>query len=261
MPATADQVAQLVVRSDAVEPEPALWWVPVAGRILIVEDDEATRYALSRALGAEGFEIETAADGEAGLEAARRGTGTLDVVVLDWSLPKLPGIEVCRTLRSESPVAIIMLTARETEVDRVLGLELGADDYVVKPFSTKELVSRVRALIRRQALDRGGASTLLRVGGLALDPVRHRVEVDGSPVHLTPTEFRLMSLLGSRPGEVHSREQIMRHLWQSDFIADPRTVDVHVRNIRRKIERDPATPERLVSVRGYGYQLLPGRAD
>ena len=227
----------------------------VAARILIVEDDEGTRYALSRALEAEGFEIETARDGEAGLEAARSG-GRFDVVLLDWTLPKLPGIDVCRALRAESTVPIIMLTAKEAEIDRVLGLELGADDYVVKPFSTKELVSRLRAQIRRQGLAERGASATLRVGGLELDPVRHRVELEGKQIHLTPTEFRLISLLGARPGEVHSRAEIMRHLWQSDYVADPRTVDVHVRNIRRKIERDPTHPERLVSVRGFGYQLL-----
>ncbi len=222
----------------------------------MIEDDEATRYAVSRALSSEGFEVETATDGETGLEAARRWAG-IDVVVLDWSLPKLSGIDVCRTIRAESAVPIIMLTAKETEVDRVLGLEMGADDYVIKPFSTKELVSRVRALIRRRTLDRRDGSGILRIGGIAVDASRHRVEVDGSPVHLTPTEFRLLSLLGSKPGEVYSRTQIMRHLWQSEYVPDSRSVDVHIRNIRRKIERDPGNPERLVSVRGFGYQLLP----
>jgi two-component system response regulator RegX3 len=230
----------------------------VATRILIVEDDEATRYALSRAFIAEGFDVDTADDGEEGLAAARKDEG-YDVIVLDWTLPKLSGIDVCRTLRSESPVPIIMLTAKETEVDRVLGLEMGADDYVVKPFSTKELVSRVRAVTRRQALEKGRGTTILRIGRLAIDPARHRVEVDGKAVHLTPTEFRLMSMLGARPGEVYSRTQIMRHLWQTEYVADPRTVDVHVRNIRRKIERDPGNPEHLVSVRGFGYQLVPAR--
>ena len=222
----------------------------------MIEDDDATRYAVSRALSSEGFEVETATDGEAGLEAARRWAG-IDVVVLDWSLPKLSGIDVCRTIRAESAVPIIMLTAKETEVDRVLGLEMGADDYVIKPFSTKELVSRVRALIRRRMLDRRDGSGILRIGGIAVDASRHRVEVDGSPVHFTPTEFRLLSLLGSKPGEVYSRKQIMRHLWQSEYVPDSRSVDVHIRNIRRKIERDPGNPERLVSVRGFGYQLLP----
>jgi len=226
----------------------------VSVRILIVEDDEATRYAVTRALSAEGFVVESAADGVAGLAAARQPDGP-DLVMLDWTLPKLSGIDVCRTLRAESPVPIIMLTAKEAEVDRVLGLELGADDYVVKPFSTRELVSRVRAVLRRQELERRGTD-VVRLGGLLLDTRGRRVEIDGRPVHVTPTEWRLIALLGSRPGEPWSRAVIMRHLWESDFVADPRTVDVHVRNLRRKIERDPSQPERLVSVRGLGYKLV-----
>jgi DNA-binding response OmpR family regulator len=229
----------------------------VAARILIVEDDEATRYAITRALVTEGFAVDSAADGQEGLAAARKPE-EYDVIVLDWTLPKLSGIDLCRTLRAESPVPIIMLTAKGTEVDRVLGLELGADDYMVKPFSTKELVSRVRALIRRQRLERERGSAIVRVGSVSLDPAQHRVEVDGRPVHLTPTEFRLLVLLGSKPGEVFSRAEIVRQLWQSEYAADRRNVDVHVRNVRRKIERDASHPERLVSVRGYGYRLVPG---
>jgi len=157
---------------------------------------------LGELLSAEGFEVDTAEDGEQGLATARRAEG-YDVIVLDWTLPKLSGIDVCRTLRSESAVAIIMLTAKETEVDRVLGLEMGADDYVVKPFSTKELVSRVRAVIRRQALEQGRGTTILRIGRLSLDPSRHRVEVDGKPVHLTPTEL-------AREAGMHRREVITK---------------------------------------------------
>ena len=209
-----------------------------------------------RALESEGFDVDAAVDGEAGLAAARE-QGEYDVVVLDWSLPKLPGIDVCRTLRAESAVPIIMLTAKDTEIDRVLGLEMGADDYVVKPFSTKELASRVRANIRRRALEQGRESDSLRVGGLLLDRGRHRVEVDGKVVHLTPTEFRLVALLGSGPEQVFSRAAIMQHLWDSTYVADPRTVDVHIRNIRRKIEANPTEPKRLVSVRGVGYRLVP----
>jgi two-component system response regulator RegX3 len=230
-------------------------WPIVNATILVVEDDDATRYAVSRALEAEGFAVDTATDGESGLAAAR-GTQPYDVVVLDWTLPKISGIDVCRQLRAESPVPIIMLTAKESEIDRVLGLEMGADDYVVKPFFTKEFVSRVRALIRRRSLEQERAGAPVRVGRLSIDAARHRVEVDGAPVHLTPTEFRLLSLLASRSGAVHSREEIMRHLWQSDYIGDRRIVDVHVRNLRRKIERDAANPQRIVSVRGFGYQLL-----
>ena len=226
------------------------------GRILIVEDDATLRYAISRLLERDGFDVDVADDGEAGIDAAR--AGKYDVVLLDWMLPKMSGIDVCRALRAESPVPIIMLTAKETEANRVLGLELGADDYVTKPFSSAELVSRIRSVMRRRAIDLGDQRQVRSVvGGLALDLARHRVEVDGTPVQLTPTEFRLVSLLASDPERVFSREEIMRHLWQSAFVGDTRNVDVHVRNVRRKIERDAAQPERLVTVRGVGYQLRP----
>jgi len=213
------------------------------------------RYAISRALEKDGFAVDVADDGEAGIGAAR--ASEYDVVLLDWMLPKISGIDVCRALRAESAVPIIMLTAKETEANRVLGLELGADDYVVKPFSATELISRIRALMRRRALDRGDEEGVRAVGGLVFDLPRHRVEVDGEPVQLTPTEFRLLSMLASAPQRVISREEIMRHLWESAFIGDPRNVDVHVRNLRRKIERDPSEPQRLVTIRGVGYQLRP----
>jgi DNA-binding response OmpR family regulator len=150
-----------------------------------------------------------------------------------------------------------MLSARGTEAERVLGLELGADDYVTKPFSSAELVSRIRSLMRRRAIDTSDDRRLRIIGGVALDLVRHSATVDGRPVAFTPTEFRLVSLLSSEPERVFSREEIMRHLWQSAFVGDTRNVDVHVRNVRRKIEGDPAQPERLVTVRGVGYQLRP----
>jgi DNA-binding response OmpR family regulator len=228
--------------------------VAVTGRILIVEDDAAMQYAISHALESEGFAVEVAGDGEAGLAAAR--DQEYDVVLLDWMLPKLSGIEVCRALRAESSVPIIMLTAKGTEVDRVLGLELGADDYVAKPFSTRELASRIRALMRRRTLEQRRDRAVQAIGGLLFDPTRHRVEVDGDPVQLTPTEFRLLALLASEPERVFSRDEIMRHLWESTFFGDRRNVDVHVRNLRRKIERDATQPRRLVTVRGAGYQLL-----
>jgi two-component system, OmpR family, response regulator RegX3 len=176
-------------------------------------------------------------------------------VLLDWMLPTLSGIDVCRALRAESPVPIIMLTAKESEANRVLGLELGADDYVTKPFSAAELISRIRSLIRRRELDLGSDREVRVIGGLVLDQTRHRVAVDGRPVQLTPTEFRLLALLGSDPERVFSRDEIMRHLWESSFVGDTRNVDVHVRNVRRKIERNPAQPQRLLTVRGVGYQL------
>jgi len=222
-------------------------------RILMVEDDATMRYAVSRALESDGFAVEVAIDGEAGMVAAR--SSDYDVVLLDWMLPKVSGIDVCRILRSESSVPIIMLTAKETEANRVLGLELGADDYVTKPFSIAELVSRIRALVRRRALEQHRDREVRAVGGLLFDVTRHRVEVDGRLVQLTPTEFRLLALLASEPERVFSREEVMRHLWESVFVGDRRNVDVHVRNLRRKIEREPAQPERLLTVRGVGYQL------
>ena len=225
------------------------------GRILIVEDDPTHRYALSRLLEKDGFAVDVADDGQAGIDAAR--AAEYDVVLLDWMLPKLSGIDLCRTLRAESPVPIIMLSAKGTEAERVLGLELGADDYVTKPFSSAELISRIRSLMRRRAIDVGDDREVRTVGGIVLDLVRHRVEIDGHEVPLTPTEFRLISLLASDPERVFSREEIMRHLWQSAFIGDTRNVDVHVRNVRRKIEADAANPERLVTIRGVGYQLRP----
>jgi two-component system response regulator RegX3 len=225
------------------------------GRILIVEDDFTHRYAISRMLEKDGFAVDVVADGEAGIDAAR--SVEYDVVLLDWMLPKVSGIDVCRTLRAESPVPIIMLTAKGTEAERVLGLELGADDYVTKPFSSAELVSRIRSVMRRRAIDLGDDGRRRTVGGIVLDLVRHRADVEGQRVALTPTEFRLLSLLASDPERVFSREEIMRHLWQSAFVGDLRNVDVHVRNVRRKIERDAAAPERLVTVRGVGYQLRP----
>jgi two-component system response regulator RegX3 len=179
------------------------------------------------------------------------------VLVLDVMLPDLPGTEVCRRLRTGgSAVPILMLTARDAEVDRVLGLELGADDYVAKPFSRAELVSRVRAILRRRELDRAeGAGPVRRIGGLRLDFARHEVTLDGEPVQLTPSEFKLLSLLAQRPGEVFSRAEIMRHLWGSDHVGDEHPADVHVSNLRRKIERSPGQPQRVVTVRGAGYKL------
>jgi DNA-binding response OmpR family regulator len=223
------------------------------GRILIVEDDAALQYVIARVLENDGFAVDVVGDGAAGIDAAR--AGEYDVVLLDWMLPTVSGIDVCRALRAESPVPIIMLTAKESEANRVLGLELGADDYVTKPFSAAELISRIRALIRRRELDLAHDREVRVIGGLRFDQTRHRVEVDGRPVQLTPTEFRLLALLGSEPERVFSRDEIVRHLWESSFVADTRNVDVHVRNVRRKIERDASQPQRLITVRGVGYQL------
>jgi two-component system response regulator RegX3 len=228
----------------------------VTGRVLVVDDEPAIRDIVTYALKREGFDVREAADGEAALASARGEP--FDVVILDLMLPKLSGMEVCRTLRAESDVPILILTAKDEEVDRVLGLELGADDYVTKPFSAAELVSRVRAILRRRELDRRAAgSALIEAGGIQLDFARYEVRVDGKPVHLTPSEFKVLALLARDPGRVFSRRQIMEHLWQSPYIGDERASDVHVSSLRRKIERDPGRPERILTVRGIGYKLVP----
>jgi DNA-binding response OmpR family regulator len=202
-------------------------------RILIVEDEPAIAEAVEYALKAEGFEVEAVEDGNDALEQAR--TRPYDLLVLDLMLPGLSGIEV----------------------DRVLGLEVGADDYVAKPFSMPELVARVRALLRRRKLDSGDSTTKLRVGELELDLAKHEARLADEQVPLTAFELKLLALLAAEPGHVFSRREIMAHLWNSSYVGDARACDLHVSNIRRKIERDPAQPERLVTVRGSGYKLLP----
>ena len=228
----------------------------MAERILVVEDEPAIAEAVEYALQAEGFQVDALGDGAEALELARRHD--YDLLVLDLMLPGLSGVEVCRRLRSESPIPILMVTAKDTEVDRVVGLEIGADDYVTKPFSMPELMARVRALLRRRELDRRGDDVRLSVGRLSLDLVKHQATIDGEPVPLTAFELKLLALLATDPGRVFSRREIMRHLWDSDYVGDERACDLHVSNIRQKIERDPAEPERLVTVRGAGYKLEPG---
>ena len=171
-------------------------------------------------------------------------------------MPGMLGTDVCRLLRSEGDLPIILLTARDSEVDRVIGLELGADDYVTKPFFSAELVSRIRALLRRRELDRTSNSTATRnIGGIGIDFARHAVEVDGHPVNLTASEFNLLSLLTAEPDRVFTRGQIMEHLWQTPHVGDPRASDVHISNLRRKIERDPSHPTRIITVRQIGYKF------
>ncbi len=170
-------------------------------------------------------------------------------------LPRMSGTEVCRRLRAESAVPIIMLTAKGAELDRVLGLEIGADDYVTKPFSMAELIGRIRAILRRRDLDRSGATSVMRVGGLELDPIRHEAKVDGELRRLTPSEFKLLLLLAEDPERVFSRREIMQHLWDSSYVGDQRACDIHISNLRQKIEPDPANPARVVTVRGVGYKL------
>ena len=222
-------------------------------RILVVDDEAAIRDAVSYALRTEGFDVDVAGDGETALEIALGGRH--DVVVLDLMLPGMSGTEVCRRVRVESAVPIIMLTARGAELDRVLGLEVGADDYVTKPFSMAELIGRIRAILRRRELDRSGRAETIRVGSLELDPLRHEARVDGQPKRLTPSEFKLLLLLAEHPERVFNRREIMQHLWDSEYVGDQRACDIHVSNLRHKLEDDPVRPTRIVTVRGVGYKL------
>jgi two-component system, OmpR family, response regulator RegX3 len=222
-------------------------------KILVVDDEPALRDTVGYALRQEGFEVEVREDGSSGLEAAL--ANSFDLVILDLMLPGLPGTEVCRRLRAQSAIPIVMLTARGAEVDRVVGLEIGADDYVTKPFSMAELIGRVRAILRRRELDRSGAGSVRRVGGLELDSSRHTVTRDGAAVSLTPSEFRLLELLAGEPERVFTRREIMQHLWESSYVGDQRACDIHISNLRRKLEDDPANPRRIVTVRGVGYRL------
>jgi two-component system response regulator RegX3 len=223
-------------------------------RVLLIDDEPAIRDAVGYSLRAEGYEVDVLNDGESGLEAALNYD--YDVVVLDLMLPGISGSDVCRRIRAESAVPVIMLTARGGELDRVLGLEIGADDYVTKPFSMAELIGRVRAIIRRRDLDRTGYPGKLRIGSLELDPIRHVATVDGVPKRLTPSEFKLVLMLGEQPERVFSRREIMQHLWDSEYVGDQRACDIHVSNLRQKLERDPTKPERIVTVRGVGYKLV-----
>jgi DNA-binding response OmpR family regulator len=228
----------------------------LSARILVVDDEPAIVDGVGYALRNEGFAVDTARNGEDALAAAR--ADGYDLVILDLMLPRVSGLEVARALRGESPVPIIMLTAKDAEVDRVVGLELGADDYVTKPFSMAELLSRVRAILRRRELDRAdGGPSVRQVGGLRLDLTRHQVTVGEKTVQLTPLEFKLVALLAEEPERVFSRTEIMRELWESPHVGDQRACDFHISNVRRKIERDPARPERLLTVRAVGYTLVP----
>jgi len=222
-------------------------------RGLLVEDDEKLGAEVSANLTEAGYDVRWLRDGRDVTPEALDG---LSLLVLDLMLPGVSGIEVCRRVRDDSAVPILVLTARDAEVDRVLGLEAGADDYVTKPFSMGELLARVRAILRRRRLDAEEAHPTREVGALRLDLERYEASVDGRPVQLTQSELKLLAFLARDPGRVYSRREIMQHLWDSDFVGDERAADLHVSNIRRKIERDPESPERLVTVRGAGYKLV-----
>ena|SRR5215207_2369326 len=220
--------------------------------ILIVEDDPAVRDVVRIALEREGMSVEAVGDGEAALKRFR-SSGAFDLVVLDIMLPGIDGITLCQELRKTSDVPVVMLTAREGERSVVLGLEVGADDYVTKPVSPLEMVSRVRAHLRRRRID--APDQRLVFPGLVIDRLRRQVWVGEKRVDLTAAEFEVLRSLASHPGWVYSRQQIMEELWDGEFFGEARTADVHIRNIRRKIETDPSNPRYIQTVRGIGYKF------
>lgn len=224
-------------------------------RILVVEDEPSIRRIVEYALRDAGFEVATAARGDEALDLVARNA--VDLVVLDLMLPGIDGLEVCRRIRAERNVPIIILSARSEELDKVLGLELGADDYVTKPFSLRELVSRVKANLRRARAEPPGPE-VLRVGDVEIDPVARIVRRAGEEVHLTYSEFEILLKLARSPRRVFTREELMNHLWKGSFYGDLRSVDVHVRHLRQKIEADPASPTIIRTVRGVGYALGQG---
>jgi two-component system response regulator RegX3 len=222
-------------------------------RVLVVEDEESISDPLSYLLRQEGFEVAVAATGPDGLAEFDRGGA--DIVLLDLMLPGLSGTEVCRALRAKSSVPVIMLTARDSEIDKVVGLELGADDYVTKPFSSRELVARVRAVLRRRVETEDVGSSALEAGPVRMDVERHVVTVHGQAVSLPLKEFELLELLLRNAGRVLTRGQLIDRVWGADYVGDTKTLDVHVKRLRAKVEPDPANPKYLVTVRGLGYKL------
>ncbi|MGY1821350.1 winged helix-turn-helix domain-containing protein [Geodermatophilus sp. SYSU D00079] len=222
-------------------------------RVLVVEDEESFSDALSYMLRREGYDAVVAPTGPEALAEFDRGGA--DIVLLDLMLPGLSGTEVCRSLRARSSVPIIMLTAKDSEVDKVVGLELGADDYVTKPYSARELVARIRAVLRRHGEAEAPADGALEAGPVRMDVERHVVSVDGEPVALPLKEFDLLELLLRNAGRVLTRVQLIDRVWGSDYVGDTKTLDVHVKRLRAKIEPDPANPKYLVTVRGLGYKF------
>ena len=221
-------------------------------RVLVVDDEEAIRDGVAYSLRAEGLEVECSDSGASAL--ALFNQDAFDLVVLDIMLGDISGVEVARRIRSAHDVPILMLTARDEEADLVLGFEAGADDYVTKPFSMRELISRTRAILRRRELDRGVSAQIIRAGDVELDLLRHEVTVAGTPTRVSPTELRILALLAGED-RAFTRKEILQHAWETTFVPDVRACDVHIANLRRKIERDPSTPIRLLTVRGVGYRL------
>lgn len=223
--------------------------------VLIVEDEENLLAAVKYALERDGYEVFTATDGANGLELGRQPI--VDLIILDVMLPELDGLEVCRILRQDSDVPILMLTAKVEEIDRVIGLEIGADDYMTKPFSMRELLARVRAMLRRARMGRGANSPprVLTSNNLMLEIDRHSVTINDKQVDIRPKEFALLTLLMENVGKALTRNQILDNIWGENYVGDHRTVDVHIRWLRQKIETYPNRPQRIITVRGIGYRF------
>ena len=223
-------------------------------RVLIVEDEVSFSEALEFLLGKEGFQVTTAATGT---EALRKfDQGGIDLVLLDLMIPEISGTEVCRQIRAKSRVPIIMLTAKDSEVDKVVGLEIGADDYVTKPYSSRELVARIRAVLRRNSGEGvDNEPGVMTVGSIRMDIDRHQVAVNGIPVSLPLKEFELLEFLMRNAGRVLTRMQLIDRVWGSDYVGDTKTLDVHIKRLRAKIETDPANPTLIQTVRGLGYKM------
>lgn len=222
-------------------------------RVLIIEDEESYRDATSYMLRKEGFDVVEAADGVAGL--AEYDASGADIVLLDLMMPGMPGTDVCRQLRARGDVGIIMVTARDSEIDKVVGLELGADDYVTKPFSHRELVARIGAVLRRGHDQDAVIEDVLEEEGVRMDVERHEVTVDGNPVSLALKEFEVLEVLLRNAGRVMTRGQLIDRVWGDDYVGDTKTLDVHIKRLRGKIEVDPSHPVRVITVRGLGYKF------
>lgn len=221
--------------------------------ILVVEDEASLREPLEYLLRREGYEVSGVDNGTDAVQVAQ--SSEPDLILLDLMLPGMPGTEVCREIRQRSSVPIIMLTAKDSEVDIVVGLELGADDYVTKPYSSRELLARIRAVLRRRSADDGSGDAVLDFHGIKLDSDRHQVTLNGEPVSLPLKEFELLELLMLNAGRVLTRGQIIDRVWGSDYFGDTKTLDVHIKRLRSKIEKVPAEPEIIVTVRGLGYRF------
>lgn len=224
-------------------------------KILIVEDESSFSEALAFLLGKEGFEVSVAEDGRAALNIfAKEGA---DLILLDLMIPEISGVDVCRTIRTTSQVPIIMLTAKDAEIDKVVGLELGADDYVTKPYSSRELIARIKAVLRRGISDAelNGDLEVISVGAIRLDTARHQASINGNPIALPLKEFELLEFLMRNSGRVLTRSQLIDRVWGGDYFGDTKTLDVHIKRLRAKIEADPANPVLIQTIRGLGYKL------